>query len=122
MKTHIKTILACALATMTLANVQAKPTTAEEVRQIIDKVNQHWQSTVTPDGNSFWDNAAYHTGNMEAYYLTGNEDYLNYSLAWAEHNEWQGAKSTDKTEWRKDYGENDKHVLFGDWQICFQTY
>ena len=122
MKTLIKTILACALATMTLANVQAKPTTAAEVRQIIDKVNQHWQSTVSPDGNSFWDNAAYHTGNMEAYYLTGNEDYLNYSLAWAENNEWQGAKSTDKSEWRKDYGENDKHVLFGDWQICFQTY
>ena len=20
------------------------------------------------------------------------------------------------------YGENDDHVLFGDWQICFQTY
>ena len=95
---------------------------SQDVRQIIDKVNQHWQSTVSPDGNSFWDNAAYHTGNMEAYYLTGNEDYLNYSLAWAEHNEWQGAKSTDKSEWRKDYGENDKHVLFGDWQICFQTY
>jgi rhamnogalacturonyl hydrolase YesR len=43
-------------------------------------------------------------------------------MSWAEKNQWMGAKSNDKSEWKYNYGETDKHVLFGDWQICFQTY
>ena len=71
----------------------------------------------------FWDNAAYHTANMEVYKLTGNQDYLDYSLRWAEHNQWKGAKGNDRSKWKySSYGESDNHVLFGDWQICFQTY
>jgi hypothetical protein len=108
----------CALA----MNVSAKPTEAEEVRKIIDKVNTYWQTHNKPEVRSFWDNAAYHTGNMEAYFLTGNETYRAYSEAWATHNEWKGAKSNNKAEWRYSYGESDKYVLFGDYQICFQTY
>ncbi|WEF33879.1 glycoside hydrolase family 88/105 protein [Pseudoduganella chitinolytica] len=65
---------------------------------------------------------AYHTGNMAAYRVTGNEAYRRYSEAWAEHNGWQGAKSPDRARWRLSYGETDEHVLFGDWQVCFQTY
>lgn len=95
---------------------------AEEARKIIDKVNTYWQSNNKPEVRSFWDNAAYHTGNMEAYYLTGNEAYLAYSEAWAQYNEWKGAKSTDKSEWKYSYGETDEYVLFGDYQVCFQTY
>ena len=34
----------------------------------------------------------------------------------------KGAKSNNKAEWRYSYGESDKYVLFGDYQICFQTY
>jgi unsaturated rhamnogalacturonyl hydrolase len=33
-----------------------------------------------------------------------------------------GAKSNDKSKWKYSYGESDDYVLFGDWQICFQTY
>jgi rhamnogalacturonyl hydrolase YesR len=33
-----------------------------------------------------------------------------------------GAKSNNKAVWKYKYGETDEHVLFGDWQICFQTY
>lgn len=95
---------------------------ARKVRSIITKVNNHWQSTHSPEHSPFWDNAAYHTGNMEAYTLTGNEDWLDYSEKWAEHNQWKGARGTDRSKWRYDYGETDDHVLFGDWQICFQTY
>ncbi|CAD0006805.1 glycoside hydrolase family 88/105 protein [Flavobacterium salmonis] len=93
-----------------------------EVISIIDKVNNHWQETHPEPGNSFWHVSAYHTGNMEAYKVTKNKKYLNYSLVWAEKNQWMGAKSNDKSEWKYNYGETDKHVLFGDWQICFQTY
>jgi rhamnogalacturonyl hydrolase YesR len=59
---------------------------------------------------------------MEVYALTGNEDYKNYSHTWSEHNQWKGAKSGNKAEWKYSYGEKDEYVLFGDWQICFQTY
>ena len=103
-----------------MANKQNKE--AQEVRKIIDKVNTYWQTNNKPEVRSFWDNAAYHTGNMEAYFLTGNEKYRAYSEAWANHNQWKGAKSNNRAEWVYNYGETDKHVLFGDWQICFQTY
>ena len=93
-----------------------------EVISIIEKVNCYWQTTNPEHGRPFWDNAAYHTGNMEAYFLTGNENYKDYSHAWSERNGWNGAKSNNREEWLYNYGETDKHVLFGDWQICFQTY
>ena len=100
---------------------QKKPT-RKEVISTIEKVNTYWQSTHPTPGNPFWDVAAYHTGNMEAYAVTGNENYLHYSEAWAKKNEWKGARSIDKSNWKYSYGETDDHVLFGDWQICFQTY
>ncbi len=93
-----------------------------DIRAIIERVNTKWQSDNPAEVRAFWDNAAYHTGNMEAYYLTGNSKFLDYSLTWAKHNEWKGAKGENKSLWKYDYGESDDHVLFGDWQICFQTY
>ena len=95
---------------------------AGEIRNIIKKVNGYWQSSHNAEDIPFWHVAAYHTGNMEAYFLTGEPAYLDYSLRWAEHNEWSGAKEKDKSLWKYTYGENDRHVLFGDFQICFQTY
>lgn len=96
---------------------------AQTIRRAIDKVNHQWQQTNLAECRSFWDNAAYHTANMEVYKLTGNQDYLDYSLRWAEHNQWKGAKGNDRSKWKySSYGESDNHVLFGDWQICFQTY
>lgn len=95
---------------------------SKAVRDMISKVNNHWQAGHKPETRAFWDNAAYHTGNMEAYFLTGNDAWRDYSQAWAEHNQWKGAKSTDRSKWKYNYGETDEHVLFGDWQICFQVY
>lgn len=94
----------------------------KEVLAIINKANTYWQTNNKPEVRAFWDHAAYHTGNMEAFELTKNEAYKNYSEAWAAHNKWMGAKSTDQSKWKYKYGETDEHVLFGDWQICFQTY
>lgn len=95
---------------------------SQKVRKIIEKVNDRWQSTHAPELTPFWHNAAYHTGNMEAYFLTGNQKWLDYSQRWAEHNNWTGAAGTDRSKWQYRYGETPDHVLFGDWQICFQTY
>lgn len=91
--------------------------------EIIEKVNNHWQSTHKPEVRAFWDDAAYFTGNMEAYKLTGNAKYLEYSDKWARHNKWSGATEPNAAKWKyKNYGEGQDYVLFGDWQICFQTY
>lgn len=119
----LKQTLVCAGTLLLSMQVAAKPSSeAKEVRGIIDKVNTYWQTHNKPEVRSFWDNAAYHTGNMEAYFLTGNENYRAYSEAWAIHNEWKGAKEKDKSKWKYSYGESDEYVLFGDYQVCFQTY
>lgn len=97
-------------------------TSKDSVLAIINKVNAYWQANHAPQQRAFWDHAAYHTGNMAAYQLTRNEAYRKYSEDWAVHNEWKGAKSDNKAEWKLTYGEQDDYVLFGDWQICFQTY
>ncbi len=93
------------------------------IRNMIERVNNYWQMHNKAEVRSFWDNAAYHTGNLEAYYLTGNEQWLAYTQRWAEHNEWKGAKSDNRSEWKfRPYGETEDFVLFGDYQICFQIY
>ncbi len=96
--------------------------TKDEVLAIINKVNSYWQAKKPAQARAFWDNAAYHTANMEVYALTGDEAYKKYSVSWAEYNQWMGAKSANKPEWKFTYGETQDYVLFGDWQICFQTY
>lgn len=129
MKT-LKSILALSLCVMLIpvsveakAKAKSKGATPPSALQMIEKVNNHWQSVNSPEVNAFWDNAAYFTGNMEAYRLTGNAAYLDYSDKWARYNKWQGANEKDASKWEyKQYGEDQQHVLFGDWQICFQTY
>jgi len=107
---------------VTLAAYAQKPFSSQETLGIIHKVNSYWQSNHPKPGIPFWHNAAYHTGNMEAYFLTNKPEYLQYSEAWAVHNKWKGAKSNNKKRWKYSYGETNEYVLFGDYQICFQTY
>ena len=95
----------------------------EQVVELITKVNNYWQANNKPQVRAFWDNAAYHTGNMEVYKMLKDQKMLDYSIRWAEHNDWTGATEANPAKWKyKPYGEGKQHVLFGDWQICFQTY
>ena len=121
-------IAACVLTATTL---QASTWTPNQVKDVIRKVNTYWQTNNKAEVRSFWDNAAYHTGNMEVCKLLEErgemseerKQMLDYSIRWAEHNHWQGATETDPAKWKyKNYGEGQDYVLFGDWQICFQTY
>ena len=112
-----------AIALFSALTLQAKKWTADEVKDVIRKVNTYWQTNNPAEVRSFWDNAAYHTGNMEVYKLLQDEKMLDYSIRWAEHNQWKGATEPDPANWKyKQYGEGSDYVLFGDWQICFQTY
>ena len=118
-----KLLTICLLSLVVTTAMAAYNAKARKVLAIIDRVNTYWQANNPAEVRSFWDNAAYHTGNMEAYLLTGEQRYLDYSLRWAEHNKWMGATESDPAKWEyKTYGEDQRHVLFGDWQICFQTY
>jgi unsaturated rhamnogalacturonyl hydrolase len=112
-------LVACSAQKKIISSLE---TTKSDVLQIINQVNGYWQLSHKPEERAFWDVAAYHTGNMEVFAITKNEAYKKYSEAWAEHNGWKGARSNNKEEWKYNYGETDDHVLFGDWQICFQTY
>lgn len=122
MKTFLGNVILLAFCQSGLLACAAPKDEAKEVVDIIYKVNNYWQEQNPKHGRSFWDNAAYHTGNMEAFFLTGDTAFMDYSKAWAEHNEWKGAKSDNKAEWKYSYGESNEYVLFGDYQICFQTY
>ena len=93
-----------------------------DVLNAMEKANNYWQATHPAESRPFWDNAAYHTGNLAACEVTANEEWLAYTRRWAEHNHYRGANSDERSEWLYSYGESDRHVLFGDWQICFQVY
>jgi rhamnogalacturonyl hydrolase YesR len=108
-------MFACALT----ANGVERPR-KDDVMDIIQSVNDYWQENNPGHGNWFWNRAVYHVGNMEAYRTTGRTDYMEFSKAWAEHNDWSGPKGDDTSLWSNDYGE--WNVLFGDCQICFQVY
>jgi rhamnogalacturonyl hydrolase YesR len=124
--------LLIAIFILSTLSLQARNWTVDEVKDVVRKVNTYWQTNNPAEVRSFWDNAAYHTGNMEAYRLFSEEGgqrkeegerMLDYSIRWAEHNQWMGATEPDSEKWKyKKYGEGQDYVLFGDWQICFQTY
>ena len=120
----IKRVLFVLMAVLwLLPSVYAKRMTREDVVNTIVRVNTYWQTNNKAEVRSFWDNAAYHTGNMEVWKLLNDQQMLDYSIRWAEYNEWKGAKEADPAKWKyKQYGEGQDYVLFGDWQICFQTY
>ena len=59
----------------------------EQVVALITKVNNYWQANNKPEVRAFWDNAAYHTGNMEVYKMLKDQKMLDYSIRWAEHND-----------------------------------
>lgn len=48
-----------------LSTYSQSQTEEDEVLKIIRKVNDYWQKNYSPKVNAFWDNAAYHIGNME---------------------------------------------------------
>ena len=103
--------------------ISAKTWTADQVKELITRVNTYWQQNNKDETRSFWDPAAYHTGNMEVYKLLKDDKQLDYTRRWAYHNNWSGATEADPSRWKyANYGEGKDYVLFGDWQVCFQTY
>ena len=110
----------CALlaAALLLAAVPAAYADEQErdLIALIEKVNDYWISShMSPPGYS-WDVAAYYNGNMDAYYLTGIEEYRAYAENWAVANGWSGSTNIDPRKW------TNGDVYHADNQTCFQTY
>ena len=119
----MKRIFICLVTLGIVMTVQAKKWTVDEVKSVIKKVNICWQTNHPAEVRAFWDHAAYHTGNIEVYKLLKDQEMLDYSIRWAEYNQWKGATESDPSKWKyKKYGEGQDYVLFGDWHICFQTH
>ncbi len=129
------------LTDVVFASELPEPSLSEEVLALIPKYDdvkenvlrandyrqRTWSYNMQVNGIdlAFWDTATYHTGNMETYFTFGGDNYLQYSLNWADTNGWQGNNySGGKDGWTWGYNQNQgsNAVLFGDWQICFQTY
>ena len=111
--------------------IRAMKPTYEKAVAAMEKANSYWQKNNSYTDwyggahPAFWDKAAYHTGNVEMYRVTGNEEYLQYTIDWANYNNWMGNNSTsDPSTWTWGYNQNQgsNAVLFGDWQTCFQVY
>lgn len=66
------------LLTFSVLSLQARTWTPDEVKGVIRKVNAYWQSNNPAEVRSFWDNAAYHTGNMEVYKLLQDKTMLDH--------------------------------------------
>lgn len=130
----MKKFISLVLAIAVMASIIAVPATVsaaelpayDDVINTIELVNDYWIREHKNDvGSAFWERGAYNTGNIEAYALTGIEEYRDYSEKWASRNLWMGNRNTgDKSRWTWGYtgDQNGTGALFGDWQTCFHTY
>lgn len=76
------------------------------------KVNDYWigkKANVETDSNP-WEVSVFHSGNMQAYYMTGDELYRNYSEKWSNAHSWQS------------YGYPVSSTTNADNICCFRTY
>ena len=80
--------------------LSAKTWTTDQVKDLIVRVNTYWQQNNKAETRSFWDPAAYHTGNMEVYKLLKDEKQLDYTRRWAYHNNLSGATEADPRRWK----------------------
>ncbi len=82
-----------------------------EVMSQLKGVNDYWitKNSILRGTSNPWQVGVYHTGNMQAYYMTGDEAYRNYSYLWSDVNDWQYYTS---------WGDN----VNADNMCCYQTY
>ena len=102
---------------------------AEKLVNLAKKVNDYWIKTGGNTGSNatnynhghsvtseFWAPSVFYTGNMEAYYLTGDENYTDYADRWGSNNIYNGVAWNTKA----DSGRIGKY--FPDNHTSFQTY
>lgn len=101
----------------------------ESIVNLAKKVNDYWIKTGGNTGDDatnynhghsvtseFWAPSVFYTGNMEAYFLTGDENYTDYANRWGSNNVYNDAAWNTKA----DSGRIGKY--FPDNHTSFQTY
>lgn len=102
----------------------------DDIVNLITRINDSWIARHSTLGDYRWNKAVYMNGNMEAMGYLADIDtahaakYRRYALEWSLYNKWQGSKAplSEASKWKLRGGVGDYNVLFGDNQICFQTY
>lgn len=85
---------------------------------LMKKVNDYWISLNGANlGSYVWNNAVYHTGNMEAYYMTGDENYYNNGVAWADSWNFSYPKYTELNNGSAYHADNE--IIY---QTCIDLY
>ena len=72
-------------------SLQKKETKLMDTNYVIDKiksVNGRWLKTNPQNEDTSWDNACYFRGDIEAYKITGEKEYLDAAVEWGEKNKW----------------------------------
>ncbi len=95
----------------------------QEVLLSAYKVDSAYQSRESYRTDAFWDFGVYHVGNLEFCKLTDNKNLRDYTIRWAEYNDWKGAKEPNPMRWNyRTPLRVEQNVMFADYQICFQVY
>lgn len=69
--------------------------TVEELKGLMEKVNDYWIDQNPDVGNCAWERAAYFLGNMAAYEVLKKQRYLDYAVEWANANDWNFWRNAD---------------------------
>ena len=60
----------------------------QELKDLMEKVNDYWIGQNPDVGNCGWQRAAYFLGDMAAYEILKKKEYLDYAVEWANNNDW----------------------------------
>lgn len=90
---------------------EAEMPSGESIVNLAKKINDYWIKTGGNTGDDatnynhghsitseFWAPSVFYTGNMEAYYLTGDENYTDYAARWGSNNIYNGSAWNTKAD------------------------
>ena len=108
---------------------EAQMPDGEQIVSLAQKINDYWIRTGGNTGSDatnynhghsvsseFWAPSVFYTGNMEAYYLTGDENYTDYANRWGSNNLYDGSA------WNTNANSSRIGKYFPDNHTSFQTY
>ena len=72
----------------------ADPFSETGILEVMQRVNRYTRANPYRETDRNWVRATWYSGVMEAYHATGDPEYLNQALQWAEKHQWQIGEET----------------------------
>ena len=108
---------------MAMTTAYAQRPTAKGVKDLAIAVALQYQENHNAEVDSWWANSVYHIGSIELYKVSRDPRLFQYTLQWAQHNQFMGATEPNQRKWRfREPLPFHTFVLAGEWQVCFQVY